>query len=311
MSGKPGLLEHAREQALDHVDQVVLLDERHLDVELRELGLAVRAQVLVAEAARDLVVALEAGDHQQLLEQLRRLRQRVERALVHAARDEEVARALGRRAGEDRRLDVEEVVRVEVVAHGADHLVAEHDGVVHALAAQVEHAMAQAQRLVHRAVLVDRERRRGRLRELLHIRDVDLDLARRHVRVDVARLAQDDLAGRADDVLGAQPLGHGVRLGRALGVEDELHEPGAVAQVDEDQAAVIAPPVHPAGHAHRLAGARRGQLAGPGVAEVVRPRRPHSPGWVMWWMTVSASTSRCSPVSMSLRATPSSPRMAT
>ena len=31
--------------------------ERHLDVDLRELGLAVGAQVLVAEAARDLEVA--------------------------------------------------------------------------------------------------------------------------------------------------------------------------------------------------------------------------------------------------------------
>ena len=35
--------------------------KRHLEVELGELGLAVGAQVLVAEAARDLEVALEAG----------------------------------------------------------------------------------------------------------------------------------------------------------------------------------------------------------------------------------------------------------
>ena len=39
---------------------VVVLDERHLDVELGELGLAVGAQVLVAEAAGDLEVAVEA-----------------------------------------------------------------------------------------------------------------------------------------------------------------------------------------------------------------------------------------------------------
>ena len=38
------------------------------------------AQVLVAEAARDLEVALEPGHHQQLLELLRALRQRVEAA---------------------------------------------------------------------------------------------------------------------------------------------------------------------------------------------------------------------------------------
>ena len=63
-----------------HREHVFDADERHLDVDLGELGLAVGAQVLVAEAARDLVVALDAGDHQQLLEELRRLRQRVELA---------------------------------------------------------------------------------------------------------------------------------------------------------------------------------------------------------------------------------------
>ena len=54
-------LEDVREQPLVDLDQVVDVDEGHLDVELRELGLAVGAGRLVAEAARDLVVALEAG----------------------------------------------------------------------------------------------------------------------------------------------------------------------------------------------------------------------------------------------------------
>jgi hypothetical protein len=39
----------------------------HLEVDLAELGLAIRAQVLVAKASRDLVVAVEAADHQELL----------------------------------------------------------------------------------------------------------------------------------------------------------------------------------------------------------------------------------------------------
>ena len=41
-------------------------------------GLAVAAQVLVAEAAGDLEVAVDAGDHQQLLELLGALRQGVD-----------------------------------------------------------------------------------------------------------------------------------------------------------------------------------------------------------------------------------------
>ena len=60
------------------VEEVVEVGERHLDVELRQLLEPVGAQILVAEAARDLVVALEAGDHEQLLVDLRALRQREE-----------------------------------------------------------------------------------------------------------------------------------------------------------------------------------------------------------------------------------------
>ena len=52
--------------------------KRHLQIDLGELRLAVGAQVLIAEAARDLEILVEAGDHQDLLEDLRRLRQRVE-----------------------------------------------------------------------------------------------------------------------------------------------------------------------------------------------------------------------------------------
>ena len=95
-------LEHARHQPLDDPDHVVLVHEAHLEVELGELGLAVGAEGLVAEAAGDLVVALEARHHQQLLEQLRRLRERVEGPGRLAGGDEEVARALGRRAGQVR-----------------------------------------------------------------------------------------------------------------------------------------------------------------------------------------------------------------
>src|SRR4029079_19395966 len=130
------------------------------------------------------------------------------------------------------------------------------------------------------------------------------------VRVDVALLAAHDRPGGGHDVLRAQALGERVRVAGRLGMEDELHDPRAVAQVDEDQAAVVAPPVHPAGHAHGLPDARGGQLATPGVAVAVLVRRPHrSPR--MRCMTVSGSTVRCSPGSISLSEIPSSPRMAT
>ncbi len=123
------------------------VEERRLDVELRELGLAVGAQVLVAEAAHDLVVAVEARHHQQLLEDLRRLRQREELAGLRAARHEVVARALGRGLGQHRRLDVDEAVPVEVFAHRARHRVAQAQALLHLVAAQVDVAVLEARLL--------------------------------------------------------------------------------------------------------------------------------------------------------------------
>ena len=66
-----GLVHDLAHDVFHHREHVFDADERHLDVDLRELRLAVGAQVLVAEAAGDLVVALHARDHEQLLEELR------------------------------------------------------------------------------------------------------------------------------------------------------------------------------------------------------------------------------------------------
>ncbi len=64
-------LEYALEEALVYCDNVVLIHEGHLKVDLGELRLTVGTQVLVTEAAGNLDVAVHAGEHEQLLEQLR------------------------------------------------------------------------------------------------------------------------------------------------------------------------------------------------------------------------------------------------
>ena len=105
---------------LDEAHHRVLVDEAHLEVELGELRLAVAAQVLVAEAAGDLEVAVDARDHQELLELLGALRQGVDAARLEARRDDEVAGALGRRLDEVRRLDLDEAVGVVDLADRLD-----------------------------------------------------------------------------------------------------------------------------------------------------------------------------------------------
>ena len=64
------LLEQGADHGLAERHHIGFVDEGHLHVQLGELGLAVGAQVLVAKAAHDLIVAVQAAHHEQLLEEL-------------------------------------------------------------------------------------------------------------------------------------------------------------------------------------------------------------------------------------------------
>ena len=201
-------LEHAADHRLDRVEHVLLRDEAHLQIELIELaGRAVGARVLVAEAGRDLEIAVEARHHQQLLELLRRLRQRVELAGMQARRHQEVARAFRRRRRQDRRLEFEEARALHAGADRVDHLRAQHDVVVQVLAAQIEEAVLEPDVLGIFLLAEHRQRQLGRRPQHLDLVDIDLDLAGRQVRVERALGAVAHLAVDADHPLGAQRLG--------------------------------------------------------------------------------------------------------
>ena len=136
-----------------------------------------------------------------------------------------------------------------------DDAVAQDDVVVHALAAQVEVAVPQAQQLVDSDVLVDVERRRLRGVEHRRPRSAPTSIS------PVGRLAFSVPARRSCTVplicstysprtLGSDRVG----VGAACGLMTTCTRPRAVAQVEEDQAAVVAAAVHPAGQRHCLAG---------------------------------------------------------
>ena len=136
---------------------MVLLQERSLDVELRELGLTVRAQILIAKAAHDLVVAIEARHHEQLLEDLRRLREREEFPRMCSTRHEVVAGTLRCRLGEHRRLEIDKPVLVEKAAHRAGDGVTQAQTLRHHLAAQIDVAVLESDFLVHLLIELERQ----------------------------------------------------------------------------------------------------------------------------------------------------------
>ncbi|KFI94898.1 aspartyl-tRNA synthase [Bifidobacterium stellenboschense] len=256
-----GGLPDGGDDLLGHGHDVLLVDVRHLHVELGELGLAVGAEVLVAVAAGQLVVALDAGDHEQLLEQLRGLRQRVPGAGHEAGRHDEVAGALRGGLDERRGLDLGEVHVLQGVASGLGHVGAQLEVVLHGRATQVEVTVLETHVLAGQLVLglvLERgghlERQGVGLGEHLDGLGDDLDLAGGEMFVLVALRAQADLADDLDDEFAAQRAGH------VLVVDDDLHEAGGVAQIDEGDAAVVAATVDPTGESDLLTDQGLGDL---------------------------------------------------
>ena len=90
---------------------------------------------------------------------------------------------------------------------------------------------------------------------------LDLDFAGRHLGIDGVLVAQAHLAHRGHNVLRPHLLALGVAFGRELLVEHHLDDAAAVAQVEEDQVAVVAAAVYPAHHNHVFAGVGGAQIA--------------------------------------------------
>src|SRR5262249_11963957 len=137
-------LEHAAHHRLDRIEDILLGDKTHFQIELIKFtGRTVGARILIAEARRDLEVAVEPGDHEQLLELLRRLRQRVELSRMQPRGHEIIARALGGGRGQDRGLKLEEALLLHAPPDGIYHRAPHHDVAVQALATQIEKAILQ------------------------------------------------------------------------------------------------------------------------------------------------------------------------
>ena len=74
-----------------------------------------------------------------------------------------------------------------------------------------------------------------------------LDAPGGQVRILGSRRARADQAANLDDELIAQLAGFLEHLG-GIGIENDLQQPFPIAQIDEDDAAVIATPMDPAGN---------------------------------------------------------------
>ena len=125
--------------------------------------------------------------------------------------------------------------------------------VLHLGAAEVDVAILEAHLFVGDGFVGGREWRRLRFVEEQEFVGDDLDLAGGHVGVAEAFAALADGAFYGDDVLVAGGFGLGVGCGADLFVEDDLGDAAAVADVEEDEVAVVAAAVDPAHEDYVLA----------------------------------------------------------
>lgn len=138
------LFKQAFHKALAHGDDVLHVHKGHFKVDLGKFGLTVGTQILVAEAAGNLHIAVKAGNHGQLLVNLRRLGKSIEFALVYAARNKKIAGALGGGFYEHGGLDFYKSVFVEVVPCDLGDAVAHENVFLKVGTAQVEIAVFKA-----------------------------------------------------------------------------------------------------------------------------------------------------------------------
>ena len=131
---------------------------------------------------------------------------------------------------------------------------------LHDAGAQVQVAVGLTQLLTRIDRLADRERQRVAGRQHLDLRRRQLDLAGGLIGVGHVGGAHANRTGHRDAVLVAQPSRRGVRLLRRELVHHHLRHAVAVAQVDEADAAVVAPGGDPAAQHHARPGVGGPQL---------------------------------------------------
>ncbi len=266
-------LEHALHHRLDRVEHVLLADKGHFHVQLVEIRwAAVGARILVAETGRDLEILVKAADHDQLLELLRRLRQRIELARMQTAGNKKIARTFGARRGDDRRLIFAEPLVPHPLADRCDNVRPQRHVALHRLAPQVQEPVAQAR--FFRVFLITKDDQRQFLRRAQHldIADEHLDFTGGELRIHQACIARLHLAIDAD----APFRPHLVHLGKdwAVGVAQDLRDPVMVAQIDEKHPAVVADAMHPAGQSNGVADMCRCQICASMGAKGVHGHAP-------------------------------------
>ena len=223
--------------------------------------MSVGSEVLVTHTTRDLEVLIEAGDHQKLLQLLRRLRQRIAHAWVKARGDQIIARPLRRALHQHGGFDLIEAARIQEISHKLHDPMAKGQNMLHAFPSEIEVAILEAERLVLAAITADQERWQLGAVEQPGVMDLHLDGAGGKVGVGHARGACLHASGHLQHVLATGLIERRACLGVRRGIGYQLRDAVAVAQIDKQHRSVVAATMHPPRQRHLQAAMLAAELS--------------------------------------------------
>ena len=161
-----------------------------------------------------------------------------------AARRQIIAGALRRGAGQHGRFDLYEALRVQKGAQGLNDAGAQAQIALHERAAQIHIAILQPDVVMHLLVIQLKGRRFGLVQDLDRVPE-HLHLAGWPVGVGRALGPKPEPAADPDHVFIAHRIGD-LEGFRPVRVKHDLGDALAIAQIDEDHAAMIPAPMYPA-----------------------------------------------------------------
>jgi hypothetical protein len=184
---------------------------------------------------------------------------------VNSARDEVIPRSFRSRLGEDRRLNFEKTALVEVQSRGQLKAMPQQDVALQLEAPEVKVAVSESQLFGGKLLAFasrDRDRRCFGWPDELDGRSANFDLARCQLVVAHLRWTERDLSPDDHDAfLSERRRFLYLALRRPLRVERDLHQSGAVSEIEEDQSAEVSRAMYPTAQRDRLSRVLRAQRA--------------------------------------------------
>ena len=242
-------------QFFNYGEDIVFINETHFDVNLGEGRLTVSPQVFIPEASGNLEILFHTADHQQLLVDLRGLRQGPEFAVVQTGRHQVVSCAFRCGTGQDRGFHFDKAHAVQGLAGNHADLVTGHQDLLQGRPAQIQVSVLQAGIFQRIRIIGNHDRRRGGRVDDFHCFGMHFDLAGFHLRIRF--FSFHDCTGYLQDIFASDIL-DGITQGL---IKDDLNETGAVPQIDEYQGTEVPAPLHPADQRYFFPGIRQPQRA--------------------------------------------------